>query len=277
MLVEMNKKTLIMGILNVTPDSFYDKGDYFSPEKAIKQGIQLFHEGADILDIGGESTRPGAEDVEECEELRRTIPIIKALKKSISASLSIDTMKARVAAEAVASGADLINDVSGFSDPEMRHVAACSGAKICVMHMQGTPRTMQNNPAYPEGVITHILNWFENKVTTLIHAGVKENKIILDPGIGFGKTLENNIEILQNISRFKSLGFPVLLGTSRKSFLGKILNLPPTELLMATILTNTLALKDNVNILRVHDVLQHRNAIKLIEKLQEKKKLSTKT
>lgn len=260
-----------MGILNVTPDSFFDKGQFFDHEKAIQQGLVLHSSGADIIDIGGESTRPGAEEVTEQEELQRVIPVIKALKKSIPITLSIDTVKARVAAEAVAAGAELINDVSGFTDPNMCEVAASTGAKICVMHMQGSPRTMQKNPAYPEGVTEHIMKWFENKITTLINLGVTENKIILDPGIGFGKTVDQNIEILQNISRFKSLGFPILLGLSRKSFMGKILSKPPSELLSATIAVNTWAIKDNVDILRVHDVQEHRDAIDLVDRIQKAK------
>lgn len=257
-----------MGILNVTPDSFFDKGQFFNHEKAVQQGLELKNNGADIIDIGGESTRPGADDVKEQDELQRVIPVIKALKRAISTPLSIDTIKARVAAEAVASGAELINDVSGFENPEMCEVAASSGAKVCAMHMQGTPRTMQKDPNYPEGIIKHLMIWFENKVTSLIQAGVSEDKIILDPGIGFGKTVDHNIEILQNLPKFKSLGFPVLLGMSRKSFLGKILDKTPSELLSATIAVNTWALKDNVDILRVHDVREHRDVIDLVNRIQ---------
>jgi dihydropteroate synthase len=218
-----------MGILNVTPDSFFDKGAYFSLDLAIQQGLRLFQDGADILDVGGESTRPGAPIVSEEEELRRVIPVISALKPIVPIPISIDTVKPAVALAAVGAGATLINDVSGFRNPAMREIAATTGVDVCVMHMQGTPETMQRNPHYESGVVSHILQWFEQQIEMLIEAGVKEKNIILDPGIGFGKTVAHNLDIIQNLSRFKEMGFPLLLGVSRKSLVAKRMNKSKSE------------------------------------------------
>lgn len=247
-----------MGILNVTSDSCYDGGRYLQQEQAIGHGFKLYEDGADLLDIGGESTRPGADPVSEEEELRRVIPVIEGLRPHLPIPISIDTMKAAVAEQAVAAGASLINDVTGFADPAMRQVAANTGVYVCVVHMQGTPRTMQANPHYPEGVVVHLLNWFEERIDLLIHEGVKEENIILDPGIGFGKTVAHNIEILQNLAELQALGFPLLVGTSRKDFMRKITGRDRDELLPTTIAVNTLLMMEEVDILRVHDVLEHR-------------------
>lgn len=255
-----------MGVLNVTPDSFYDQGQYLSPDLAIARGIKLYEEGADILDIGGESTRPDAEPVSVEEELKRVIPVIKTLKKEIPIPISVDTMKAEVARAAVDAGAEWINDVSGFRDPDMVKAAADTGAKLCVMHMKGVPKTMQANPSYPNGVVEEIILWFKNTVLSLESAGVKKKNIIFDPGVCFGKTVEDNYVILHNLQKFKALGFPVLLGLSRKSFMGKVLNKPPEELLPATIAMDALAMRGNVDFIRVHDVEEHRQVAVVMEK-----------
>ena len=257
-------KTQLMGILNVTPDSCYDQGRWFEHSIAIQHGIQMSREGADWIDIGGESTRPGAPAVSEEEELRRIIPVIKELKKEISTPLSIDTLKAKVAEAAVEAGASLINDVSGFRDPAMRQVAASSQLPICVMHMLETPATMQNNPQYPQGIIPFLLDWFKERVDLLLDAGINEQHIILDPGIGFGKTVADNVEIVHNLHKIKALGFPVLIGLSRKSFLGKIIHKTYPDLLPVTLAVNTIALLAHVNIIRVHDVAEHRDLIDLM-------------
>lgn len=261
------KKTQLMGILNVTPDSCVDQGRHFEPDLAIQRGIQICQEGADWLDIGGESTRPDAAPVLEEEELERVIPVIKALKKAISTPISIDTMKARVAAQAIEVGASFINDISGFSDPEMCQVAADSQLPICVMHMQGTPATMQQNPVYPQGVIPALVEWFSKRIDLLLAVGVKSENIILDPGIGFGKTVDHNVEIVHNLHKIKALGFPVLIGLSRKSFLGKIIRKTYPELLPASLAVNTLAILAQVDIIRVHDVVEHRDVIDLLAHL----------
>ncbi len=253
-------KTKIMGILNVTPDSCYDGGRYFSIDNAVSHALKLHEDGADILDIGGESTRPGAEQVSEEEELRRVIPVIQAIRSQLAVPLSIDTMKAGVAEQAVAAGACLINDVNGFRDPAMRQVAANLGVQVCIMHMLGTPKTMQADPQYPDGVMSHIYDFFDEQIDLLLDAGVEEQNIILDPGIGFGKTVAHNIEILQNLPELREMGFPVLLGTSRKDFMRKITGKDRNELLPTTIAVNSLMMMDDVDILRVHDVAEHRMA-----------------
>ena len=257
-------KTQLMGILNVTPDSSFDKGNYFEPHAAIQRGIRISQEGADWLDIGGESTRPGAAPVSETEELRRVIPVIKSLKQEISIPISIDTMKAKVAEAAIEAGASLINDVSGFQDPAMRQVAASAQLPICVMHMHETPATMQLNPIYPQGIIPFLMDWFKERIDLLLNSGIQEKNIILDPGIGFGKTVADNVENVHNLHKIKALGFPVLIGLSRKSFLGKIVNKTYPDLLPVSLAVNTLAILAQVDIIRVHDVSEHRDVIDLM-------------
>jgi dihydropteroate synthase len=257
-------KTKLMGILNVTPDSFYDQGRWFDFSLAVQHGIQLMQHGADLIDIGGESTRPGAPPVSEQEELQRVIPVIRALREHVSVPLSIDTMKPKVAEAALLAGATFINDVSGFRNPHMQSLAASSGVKICVMHMHETPLTMQNQPSYPQGIILFLLDWFQKKINELCKAGIQPHQIILDPGIGFGKTIADNLEILHNLQKIKALGFPILLGISRKSFMGKLLQHPPSGLLPATLTINMLVIKD-VDILRVHDVGEHRDLLHILE------------
>ncbi|MFQ5729038.1 MAG: dihydropteroate synthase [Waddliaceae bacterium] len=255
----------IMGILNATPDSFYEQGKFSDINKAIERGCQMHQEGADILDVGGESTRPGAPFVPEEEEMERVIPVIQALKRQIPITISIDTRKPRVAEAAVKEGASLINDVSGFHDPKMIEVAAKSQVRICVMHMLGTPKTMQLNPHYKEGVVNHLLQWFKERTELLCNSGIQKKNIIIDPGIGFGKTIEHNLEILHNLQRFRMMGFPVLLGLSRKSFMGKIVNKPASELLTTTITMNAVALMAKVEIIRVHDVAEHRDVVNIVK------------
>jgi dihydropteroate synthase len=258
--------TKLMGILNITPDSFFEESRFFNHEDAINRGIEIYQQGADILDVGGESSRPGAKAVSEAEELERVIPVIKALHAKIPIPISIDTAKAKVAAAAVASGATLINDISGFSDPEMQEVAVATGVDICLMHMQGIPQNMQENPKYSNGVVPYLRNWFECQIDILLKRGVSEKKIILDPGIGFGKTVAHNLEILREIAQFKALGFRVLVGISRKSFMSKILEKKTAELLPATLALNALLISQEVDIIRVHDVKEHRDVIEVLKR-----------
>lgn len=255
-----------MGILNATPDSFYDGGKYNSVEAAIAQGNKLISEGADLLDIGGESTRPGAEPVPLQEELARVIPVIEALAKTSPIPISIDTKKPEVAAAALKAGAALINDVTGLTDPRMRKLAADTGVQVCVMHMRGTPQDMQNSPDYPEGIIPHLCSWFEKQIRLLKNDGIQPQQLILDPGIGFGKTVAHNHEILHNLPRLKAIGFPLLIGVSRKSLIVKTLNKPPESLLGATIALNTWAILHGVDYIRVHDVQEHRDAVDLLHR-----------
>lgn len=261
--------TQIMGILNVTPDSFHDGGKHNSLDAAIAHGIALYQEGADWIDIGGESTRPYAKPVSEKEELARILPVIKALRKEIPIPLSIDTRKAAVAEAALQEGVSLLNDVSGFSDPAMIRLAAASQLPICVMHMQGNPETMQNGPRYPEGIIPHLRRWFEEKVGDLINNGIKKEQIFLDPGIGFGKTVEDNFRIIHNLPNLRVAGCGVLLGVSRKSFMSKTLGKEKTETIAPTVAMNTIAVLAGVEIIRVHDVLAHREAVNVLNKFQE--------
>lgn len=262
-------KTKLMGILNMTQDSFYERSRTDSLTQAIERAIQFQQEGADLIDIGGESSRPNACAVSESEELKRVIPLIKELKNTLSIPLSIDTMKPNVAKAAIQAGASLINDITGFSNPHMIEIAKESNLDICVMHMQGTPETMQKNPHYPNGIIPFLNAWFNEKIETLLTKGIKSEKIILDPGIGFGKTIADNLAILHNLPVFKQLGFRLLLGVSRKWFLGQITKKPTQELLAATLVANTIAISNNVDIIRVHDVKEHRSVLDFMDAYQK--------
>lgn len=259
-----------MGILNVTPDSFSDGGRYFNTGLAIERGIEMASEGADILDIGGESTRPGSRAISVQEELDRVIPVIRALKDKLAIPISIDTKKPEVARAALQAGASIINDVRGFDRPEMCAVAKESGVPICVMHMQGTPETMQQKPFYQNGIVDHLLEWFSERIRQLIAFGIDQKQIILDPGIGFGKTVEDNAKIIQNIPKLKELGYPVLLGVSRKSFMTKIVGKEPLQLLNETIAVNTAAFLHHTDIVRVHNVKEHRSVFNILEAIYRK-------
>jgi dihydropteroate synthase len=245
----------VMGIVNVTPDSFSDGGLYLEGEAAIAHGLELEAEGAAILDVGGESTRPGAAPVSEEEELRRVIPVLEGLRaRGSGAQLSIDTSKATVAAAALAAGATLVNDVTALrGDPAMAELLASSGARCCLMHMLGTPRTMQADPRY-EDVVGEVRAFLEERLAAAVAAGIAEEKIILDPGIGFGKTAEHNLELLRRLDEIVAIGRPVLVGTSRKSFLGRITGREVDERVAATIASNVLAFARGARLFRVHDV-----------------------
>lgn len=260
--------TKIMGVLNATPDSFFDQGSFFSLENGIAQGKKLWEEGADIIDIGGASFRPFAPHVEEEEELRRVIPLIEALRIALPIPLSIDTDKPAVAREAVRRGVSLINNIGGFTDREMIEVAKNCSADLCVMHMQGTPQTMQINPSYPRGVVEEILDFFEKRIDILTGAGIRPERIILDPGIGFGKTVEHTLLIFKELKKFKKFGLRLLIGASRKSFMTKLLGKPPKDLLPATLAIHTMSLLAGVDIIRVHDMREHRDIVNLLEHLQ---------
>jgi dihydropteroate synthase len=264
-------KTKLMGILNVTPDSFYDGNSYFEINAAIERGIEIYRQGADILDIGGESTRPGSNQVHEQEEIERVIPVIQSLKQHISIPISIDTTKPSVALAAVEAGATMINDINGFRNPKMREIASLTGVEVCVMHMLGEPKTMQLNPLYPNGILFHLLQFFEAQISLLINAGIQQNKIILDPGIGFGKTIADNLEIIHNLHQLKDIGFPLLVGVSRKSFMSKLLNKPSSELLAATLAMNVLVISAGVDIIRVHDIREHDDVIQLLSHIERSK------
>jgi dihydropteroate synthase len=258
-----------MGVLNTTPDSFYDGGRYAAFETALARAEQMLAEGADILDIGGESTRPGAEPVPEDEELRRTLPVIEAIATRYpNAVLSIDTTKSRVAELALQAGACIVNDISGMTfDPRMVEVAAQAGALVVLMHIQGTPRTMQQNPHYTD-VVAEVRNTLAAHARRAQQAGIPRENIWIDPGIGFGKTVEHNLQLLHHLPTLKSLGYPVLIGTSRKSFIGHLLGgLPPEERLEGTLATLALAVAWGADIVRVHDVQAAVRAVRIADAL----------
>jgi dihydropteroate synthase len=247
-------RTLIMGILNVTPDSFSDGGRFMDPGRALERALEMASEGADWIDIGGESTRPGAEPVDAAEELKRVIPVIEALARS-GLVVSIDTTKARVAEAAIGAGASIVNDVSALSlDPAMAGLVARYGVPLILMHMRGIPRTMQLDTGY-EDLLSEVYGYLHSRVEFAAEMGIDPESIIVDPGLGFGKSVEGNLEILARLREFKSLGRPVLAGPSRKSFIGKTLNTAdPDQRLAGTIAACVLAANNGAAILRVHDV-----------------------
>ncbi len=255
----------IMGILNITPDSFSDGGLHENIDAALFKADTMIAEGANVIDIGGESTRPGAEPVSEEEQLKRVLPVIRALRQAYPELLiSIDTMSSTVAEAACQAGAGIINDVSaGLGDANMLNMAAANNLPIILMHMQGTPKTMQDNPLYND-VVAEVLGALQQRIHAALKAGVKPESIIIDPGIGFGKRKQDNIDLLAHLQRFVGLGFPVLLGTSRKRFMGGICNITePAELVTATAVTTGLGVMAGVQLFRVHDVKANRQAADL--------------
>lgn len=253
--LDFSKKTHVMGILNVTPDSFTDGGRYFDKDSAIEHGIRMVEDGADIIDVGGESTRPGSDPVPYEEEIRRTIPVIEAIAKKVNVPIAIDTYKADVAERALDAGASIVNDVSGLRfDPDMPKVSARYGVPVVIMHIKGTPKNMQANPVY-DALMPEISDYLRTGIRIAVNSGVSEDMIILDPGIGFGKTFEHNLEILKNLQEFAMLGKPLLIGPSRKAFIGKILNdAPALERLEGTAAAVAISIINGANIVRVHDV-----------------------
>lgn len=259
------KNILIMGILNITPDSFFDGGRFFGIKDALKRAFDIEREGADILDIGGVSTRPGSQPISLEEERRRVIPVIKELAGRISIPISIDTTRADIAKEALEAGARIINDISAMRfSPDMPEIAKRYGAGVILMHMQGTPEDMQRNPQYRD-VVAEIKDFLAEAVERVVNAGVEEDSIVIDPGIGFGKTLIHNLEILRRLGEFKQLQKKILIGVSRKSFIGHILGLPAEERLEGSIASSLWAMFQGADIIRVHDVLAMERARKVYE------------
>jgi len=261
-------RPLVMGILNVTPDSFSDGGLYFRFADAVKHGLKLVEEGADIIDVGGESTRPGARPVPWKEEAQRVVPVIKKLKEETGALVSVDTYKPEVASEALEAGADLINDVFGLRQPGMLDLVAEVRKPVVIMHMKGTPQNMQDNPVYKD-VVKEVYCFLSAQRDKAFQAGLKSDQVIVDVGIGFGKTLEHNLELIRRLDYFKKLGCPILLGPSRKSFLGLILDLPVEERLEGTLAVVAIAVLKGANIFRVHDVKEALRAVKVATALKE--------
>ncbi|TMP33665.1 dihydropteroate synthase [Pseudoalteromonas rubra] len=253
----------IMGIVNVTPDSFSDGGKYSQSDSAVNHGLTLLEQGADILDIGGESTRPGAPDVSLEEELDRVIPVIEGLRTQSDCAISIDTSKAEVMAAAIDAGADIINDVRALQAPGALEIAArYDNVAVCLMHMQGQPRTMQIDPTYQD-LFTDIRDFFESRIASCVDAGVARDRLIIDPGFGFGKTLEHNFSLLGQLSYFAELELPVLAGLSRKSMFGKLLNRDTDERLAASLSGALLCAQQGAQIIRVHDVKETNDVLRV--------------
>ena len=266
--MRLGRRTLLMGIINVTPDSFYDGGKRFDPAKAVADGIGLVEAGADIIDVGGESTRPGAPPVSVEEELQRVLPVVQGLRRTVKIPISIDTYKARVARAALAAGADIVNDISALRfDPEMAALLATEKVPVVLMHMQGTPQTMQAEPRY-NNVLREVQDFLEARAIFALEAGLERDHIILDPGIGFGKTLDHNLTLLRGLPALASLGHPLLVGASRKAFIGKILGVEPEDRLEGSLAAAVAAVFGGAHIIRVHDVKETWRAVRVADAIR---------
>jgi len=263
--IVLGERTIIMGILNVTPDSFSDGGRFFSRDAALEHALSMVETGADIIDIGGESTRPGSDPVPAEEEISRVLPVIEAIRKNSDVMISVDTYKSKTAEAALLAGADIINDISGFRfDAEMVHVASRFGAGVVTMHIKGTPKDMQLNPSYDD-LIGEIKEYLASSVRLLEEAGVGRSQIVIDPGIGFGKTAEDNLKIINRLGEFSSLDLPILVGPSRKSFIGKILDLPVDRRIFGTAGAVAAAIMKGAHIVRVHDIREMREVARVVD------------
>ena len=263
--MDLTRKVAVMGVLNLTPDSFYNGGKYTTQARALRKVEEMVKEGADLIDVGGESTRPGAKEVGIEEEIRRVIPVISKIRELFEIPVSIDTYRAKVAKEALEAGVDMVNDISGLRfDPGLKEVVARFGAAVVLMHIKGTPRDMQSNPRY-ESLMGEIISYLSDSIRLAQKAGIDLEKIIVDPGIGFGKTPEHNLQILNHLGELRSLGRPILIGVSRKSFIGAILKLPLEERLEGSLAAASLALMQGAKIIRTHDVKATRRAVDLTQ------------
>jgi dihydropteroate synthase len=260
----------IVGILNCSPDSYYEGGRFGDPKKAIEYGLRLFEEGADILDIGGESTRPGSNSLSAGEEMERVLPVIQGIRAYTDKTISVDTYKPEVAEAGLKAGANWINDITGLASPLMQQLACSTGATVCIMHMYGTPHSIPD-PSYPQGVVQGIIDFFHQRVSCLEKVGIQRSQMILDPGIGggaFGKTPDENLQIIKHLDRLIRIGYPLLISLSRKSLLQKILQKPASEVLSTTLALNTIALLAGVSYIRVHDVAEHKDVLAILRRLE---------
>lgn len=265
---DLSSRGMIMGVLNVTPDSFSDGGQYFDPRRAVEHGLKLIADGADILDVGGESTRPGAEPVDSAEEMRRVVPVIEGIRAHSGVLISIDTMKPAVAHAAMKAGASIINDVTGFRDADMVQVAAQTGAGLVVMHMQGDPRTMQANPVYDD-VVAEVIAFFQERLSTLTSAGIALESITLDPGFGFGKKLEHNVTLLHALPQLRVQDRPLVVGVSRKSMIARLLGDNAMDKRRWPTVALTAWMRDaGAEIVRVHDVKENAEAMRMMEAIR---------
>ncbi|NLB54869.1 MAG: dihydropteroate synthase [Lentisphaerae bacterium] len=268
--LELESRPILMGVLNVTPDSFSDFGRYFGAKPALERALEIKELGADIIDIGGESSRPGSEPVPVAEEIARVVPLIEKLVADDDIVISVDTSKVGVAKKVLEAGAHIINDITAFrSDPEMGELVAKYGAGCVLMHMQGTPKTMQENPVYDD-VVGEVYAFLEKAVENALLSGVPEENIAIDPGIGFGKTLEHNILLLNKLDRFADLGRPIVIGVSRKRFLGAVTGRSVTERVPAGLATAVYSVMKGASIIRAHDIAETADALKMIEVLEKK-------
>jgi dihydropteroate synthase len=263
--VEMRGRTALMGVLNVTPDSFSDGGKYLDPEKAVAHGVRLAEEGADVIDVGGESTRPGARQIPVEEESQRVIPVIRGLRRVLSIPISIDTCKAEMARRALDEGADIINDVSALRmDPAMVSLAAAERVPVVLMHMQGTPETMQKAPRYGN-VVQEVEEFLRSRLQFALENGLDPSRILVDPGIGFGKDLDHNLTLLRSLPALASLGQPLLVGVSRKAFIGKLLGVDPEERVEGSLAAAVMAVAGGAHMIRAHDVKESSRALRIAD------------
>ena len=267
--LELDSKTFIMGILNITPDSFFDGGTNFRENDAVKHGLKMAAEGADIIDVGGESTRPFSDPLPLDEELRRVIPVIKTLVQKIDIPISIDTYKSEVASQAIEAGATMVNDISALKfDPAMGQLVADAGAPIVLMHMEGTPKNMQANPTYKD-LFSEIIDFLRKAIEQAISSGIKRDVIIIDPGIGFGKSFDDNLKIINNLHTFSSLGQPLLVGPSNKAFIGHVLGLSVESRETGTMATVAASVLNGANIVRVHNVKSAKETVTMIDAIMK--------
>ena len=267
--LDFSRKTAVMGILNVTPDSFSDGSLFLDRESAVEHALQMVEDGADIIDIGGESTRPGSEAVGLEEELRRVVSVIEALALKVRVPISIDTYKSSVARRAIDAGASMVNDISGLRfDPDMARTAAAAGVPVILMHIKGTPRDMQKDPVYSD-LMNEVVEYLRRSMSIAGDAGIDRSRIVIDPGIGFGKTAEHNLQILKNLSELETLGSPILAGVSRKAFIGRILaDAGPSERLEGTAAAVAIAVMNGANIIRVHDVKEMAKVVRIADAIK---------
>ncbi len=269
--LDLTIKTLIMGIINVTPDSFSDGGQYNQPDRAVEHALNMAQDGADIIDVGGESTRPGAQPVSEKDEKTRVLPVIEGIASRLDIPISIDTTKSGVARTAMQAGASIINDISGFRfDRDMIDVARSAKAGVVIMHIQGEPRTMQSNPHYDD-LIKDIMDYLAAQKQKLMDHGIEKNRIAVDPGIGFGKNLQHNFDLIRHLHAFLELDCPLLVGPSRKSFIGKVLNLPADQRIEGTAAAVTACILNGAHIVRVHDVKEMKRVVTIADTIIGKK------
>jgi dihydropteroate synthase len=266
--IELGTRTQVMGILNITPDSFSDGGRFYSEEKAVQRALQMEEEGADFIDIGGESSRPGSEEVPLDEELRRVIPVLEAIVPRVRIPVSIDTYKTEVARRAIECGAAMVNDIRALSEAGMQKLVAKTGVGVVLMHMKGRPGTMQNEPHY-QSVVPEVVSFLQERMENAIAAGIKPEQIVIDPGIGFGKNLFHNLQILRSLDQFLELNRPVLVGSSNKSFIGKILDRPVDQRLSGSLAAVAWASWKGVQIVRVHDVRATQDVLKMIRAISD--------